>query len=235
MSVKAIFAAAFSLLVVTTIAFPTFPPAQALYETLKIPQSTTSIFGISTATILNGITNGFFWVLIGVAVYSLASLASKNDPFKMPVPPHLKTPPPISMPFDHRSNMLPPAITVRKPITLKKPIGEYKIETIEGIGTIRGALLRNMGIRTVDDLLKVGSTKRGRHRIAKEVGVTDKTLLKWIYRADLLRIRGIGRQYSGLLESAGVNTVKDLSMRKPNYLHQTLKTVNRERNLVKAS
>ncbi|HEX9260903.1 MAG TPA: DUF4332 domain-containing protein, partial [Candidatus Bathyarchaeia archaeon] len=59
------------------------------------------------------------------------------------------------------------------------------------------------------------------------------TLLKWIYRADLLRVKGVGRKYATLLESAGVNTVSDLSKRTPRYLSQTLKVVNRERNLVR--
>ena len=58
-------------------------------------------------------------------------------------------------------------------------------------------------------------------------------LLKWISRGDLLRVKGVGTQYSGLLEAAGVNSVADLSTRKPGYLHQTLKMVNAEKKLVR--
>ena len=114
-----------------------------------------------------------------------------------------------------------------------KSIEEYDVETIEGIGNIRGTLLKNMGISTAEDLLRVGSTKRGRRRISQEVGVAEETVYKWVCRADLLQVSGIGKQYSELLESAGVTTAKDLSMKDPNYLRQTLKLVNSERKLVR--
>lgn len=52
---------------------------------------------------------------------------------------------------------------------------------------------------------------------------------------DLLRVRGIGRKYAALLESAGVKTVTDLSRQDPRYLCQTLRIVNREKNLVRRS
>ena len=50
---------------------------------------------------------------------------------------------------------------------------------------------------------------------------------------DLLKVKGIGRKYSKLLGSAGVNTITDLSTKNPRYLSQALRAVNRERNLVR--
>jgi hypothetical protein len=58
-------------------------------------------------------------------------------------------------------------------------------------------------------------------------------MLTWVHRGDLLRISGVGKKYSSLLEAAGVNTVTDLSMKNPRLLCQTLRTVNREKNLVR--
>ncbi len=79
----------------------------------------------------------------------------------------------------------------------RAPIGaEVGLETFDGIGLVCGELLRNLGILTISDLLRVGATERGRRRLASEIGVTYSTLLKWIYREDLLRVRGIGRKYS---------------------------------------
>jgi hypothetical protein len=63
--------------------------------------------------------------------------------------------------------------------------------------------------------------------------VASGTLLKWVYRADFFRIRGIGTQYSALLESAGVNTVIDLSRRNPKNLYAKLREINRRKNLVR--
>jgi predicted flap endonuclease-1-like 5' DNA nuclease len=110
---------------------------------------------------------------------------------------------------------------------------DQAIETINGIGPVYGESLRKSGIKTVNDLVRVGATKRGRERLARKIGVTNETLIKWVYRGDLLRVNGIGKKYSTLLESAGVNTVTDLSSRNPRFLHQTLRTVNREKNLVR--
>jgi predicted flap endonuclease-1-like 5' DNA nuclease len=109
------------------------------------------------------------------------------------------------------------------------------LETFDGIGLVCGELLRNLGIDTVSDLLRVGATERGRRRLASEIGVTYSTLLKWIYREDLLRVRGIGRKYSALLASAGVNTATDLKKKNPDDLCQTLRALNRERHLVMRS
>jgi hypothetical protein len=58
-------------------------------------------------------------------------------------------------------------------------------------------------------------------------------LLKWVYRADFFRIRGIGTQYSALLESAGVHTVTALSRRDPKNLYAKLREINRKKNLVR--
>jgi predicted flap endonuclease-1-like 5' DNA nuclease len=231
--VGAAFGAVFLLVMVVTLVVPTFPPAALLLEFLKIPQGTISIGGIPEMTLIDSITNGFFWLAIGATIYGLFSLASKGDPLPpMPDAPQLKTPPPEPMPIDNRTNKIPPALTIRK-FGRRKPRTEYDIEMIEGIGPIRGALLRNLGVKTVDNLLKASDTKRGQQRLAKEAGVSDEMLQKWICRGDLLRIRGVGTQYSGLLESAGVNSVADLSTRNPSFLHQTLKIVNREKQLVR--
>jgi hypothetical protein len=52
-------------------------------------------------------------------------------------------------------------------------------------------------------------------------------------RGDLQRVRGIGKKYATLLESAGVHTVADLSKRNPRHLSQTLRDVNTGRNMVR--
>ena len=78
-----------------------------------------------------------------------------------------------------------------------------------------------------------GATKHERQHLADKIGVTYATLLKWVNRGDLLRVNGIGKKYSALLESAGVDTVIDLSTRNPSFLCQTFRTLNREKNLVR--
>jgi len=230
MLAKVVFAAVFLFLMGITIAVPSLSPAQLVYEYLKIPQTTISVWGLSVAIILDSLINSSLVVLIALTIYGITCFIIKPSQLPpMPVPPHLSIPPPEPMPVDTRPNTASPLIT-----TSKKPVEmEPDIETINGIGTKYSGSLRNVGIKTVNDLLRAGATKYGRQNLANKVGVTYATLLKWVHRADLLRINGVGKKYSALLESAGVGTIKDLSLRNPIYLYQELKIVNNEQKLVK--
>lgn len=234
MRAAAVFAIAFFVLMGATILVPFFPPAQMLLEYLNIQQTPFSIFGLSAASLLNGVLNGFFWVLVGAAIYGAASYAKRRNPLPpMPEAPILSTPPPEPMLVDPRTNKIPPSLTVSAAMEKEQCRKELDIEMIDGIGPICGGLLRNSGVNTVINLLKVCATERGRKHLANEIGVPQSMLLKWVYRGDLLRVRGVGRKYATLLESAGVNTVSDLSNRNPRHLFQTLRTVNREKRLVR--
>ena len=44
--------------------------------------------------------------------------------------------------------------------------------------------------------------------------------------ADLFRVKGIGGEYSELLEKSGVDTVKELRNRNPENLHAKMEAVN---------
>jgi predicted flap endonuclease-1-like 5' DNA nuclease len=109
---------------------------------------------------------------------------------------------------------------------------DLDVEVIEGVGPVCGGLLKNAGVKTVNDLLTAGSKEAGRRRLANDVGVSYLTLVKWVYQADLFRIKGVDAKYSALLESAGVNTVADLSEKDPALLSNVLRAVNMERKLV---
>ena len=63
-------------------------------------------------------------------------------------------------------------------------------------------------------------------------GFSEQTILEWVNRADLFRVRGIGSQYSDLLEAAGVDTVRELAVRKAESLLENLTKVNTEKNKV---
>ena len=82
------------------------------------------------------------------------------------------------------------------------------INEIEGIGPSHAEKLESHGIRTVEDLLKSGATPNGREELVKKTGISHHLILKWVDEADLFRVKGIGRQYTELLRSAGVDSVK---------------------------
>lgn len=106
------------------------------------------------------------------------------------------------------------------------------ITDIEGIGETIAAKLRAAGVRTTEALLEKGRTPKGRKALAEETGLSEHNILEWVNRADLYRVPGIGAQYSDLLEAAGVDTVRELSKRKPEALLAALMNVNAEKNKV---
>ena len=107
------------------------------------------------------------------------------------------------------------------------------IESIEGIGPKLGEALRIAGIKTVDDLLDAGATKQARSNLAEKTGISEVRVLKCVNMADLFRINGVASQYAELLESAGVDTVKELKHRNAENLAAKMAEVNEEKNLVR--
>jgi predicted flap endonuclease-1-like 5' DNA nuclease len=107
------------------------------------------------------------------------------------------------------------------------------IDAIEGIGPKYATKLRKAGIRTTEALLKRGGSRSGRKKVAAAGGFTETQILEWVNRADLMRVKGVGEEYSGLLEAAGVDTVKELRTRKASSLHAKLVEINTRKRLVR--
>ena len=108
----------------------------------------------------------------------------------------------------------------------------YKIIDVEGIGEVYGKKLVDAGINTVEELLEAGCKPAGRKALAEKTEISPKLILTWTNHADLMRINGIGPQFSELLEAAGVDTVKELKHRKAENLQPKLEEINAEKNLV---
>lgn len=107
-----------------------------------------------------------------------------------------------------------------------------KINEIEGIGPSYAEKLESVGMKNSDDLLESGKTPQGRKDIAEKTGISSKLILEWINLCDLIRIKGVGEEYSDLLEEAGVDTVVELSHRNAENLQKKMQEVNEEKNLV---
>ncbi len=107
-----------------------------------------------------------------------------------------------------------------------------RIIDIQGIGPAYAEKLGKAGIRTTEALLQEGCSPEGRKMIVTSTGISHDLVLRWVNMADLYRIKGIGSQYSELLEAAGVDTVVELSKRDAEHLNQKMAEVNQARNLV---
>ena len=109
----------------------------------------------------------------------------------------------------------------------------YKIEQIEGIGPKKAELFARGGIKTTDDLLDRCCDPKGRKSISSLTTISERDLLKFANLADLMRVSGIGEEYSELLEAAGVDTVKELRTRRADNLAAKLKEVNEQKKLTR--
>jgi predicted flap endonuclease-1-like 5' DNA nuclease len=108
-----------------------------------------------------------------------------------------------------------------------------KLETIEGIGPIYAEKLRAAGVHSVDALLRAGTTPEKRKALQERTGIGHEYILDWVNRADLMRVKGIGEEYSDLLEKAGVDTVVELARRNPDNLHAKMLKANVGKRLVR--
>jgi predicted flap endonuclease-1-like 5' DNA nuclease len=109
----------------------------------------------------------------------------------------------------------------------------YKLAKIEGIGESYSLKLKEVGFTHTSDLLEKGATPEGRQEIAEKSGLSEKLILRWINMADLFRIKGVGEEYSDLLEAAGVDTVVELAQRNAENLIVKLQEAQAEKNLVR--
>ena len=107
------------------------------------------------------------------------------------------------------------------------------IDAIEGIGVKYATQLRKLHIRTTESLLKAGATRKGRKELAAASGFSEHQILEWVNRADLFRVKGVGEEYSDLLEAAGVDTVKELRQRNASSLLAKMAEINEQKHLVR--
>lgn len=108
----------------------------------------------------------------------------------------------------------------------------YPITDIEGVAPAVAERLKKLRIRTTARLLEVAKSPRGRKTLAEKTGIEASRILKWANMADMMRIKGVGEEYSELLEAAGVDTVRELKYRNPKKLAETMAKTNKERKLV---
>ena len=103
---------------------------------------------------------------------------------------------------------------------------DYPIIEIEGIGPEYKEKLNELGINTTKDLIERARTPSKRERLAEESDISEKLILEWANLADLMRIKGVGEEWSDLLEEVGVDTVPELAQRNPNNLWEAIEDLD---------
>ncbi len=110
-------------------------------------------------------------------------------------------------------------------------MANYKVEEVEGIGPALGAKLNAAGVKTTEALLENCKTTKQRKELAEKTEISEKQILKFANMADLFRIKGIGSEFSELLEASGVDTVPELAQRKADNLTKKMEEINAEKKL----
>jgi predicted flap endonuclease-1-like 5' DNA nuclease len=127
--------------------------------------------------------------------------------------------------------------TSQGPKKSKEPVirrGRGKnIVDIEGVGPTNAEKLNSINIFTTSDMLESGATPQGRKEISDKTSISPKLILEWVNLSDLFRIKGVGEEYSDLLEEAGVDTVVELSRRNASNLHAKILEINETKKLVR--
>jgi len=100
-----------------------------------------------------------------------------------------------------------------------------RIEDVEGIGPVYAGKLEAAGVKSTDDLLERGAKPSGRHALEEATGIAHALILEWVNHVDLMRINGVGSEYSDLLEAAGVDSPAELARRNAANLATTIDEV----------
>ena len=132
---------------------------------------------------------------------------------------------------DHRSDPGPQSVRLKH--LFKLSIMTYPISEIDGLPSFAAAKLKSVGIRTTDKLLEAARTVKGRKALAAKTGISEQQLLEWANISDYMRIPGMGKAKVGLVRAAGVATIRELALRNPTRLAESMKEVNTRRKLVR--
>ncbi|MGQ9489371.1 MAG: DUF4332 domain-containing protein [Anaerolineae bacterium] len=106
------------------------------------------------------------------------------------------------------------------------------IDKLYGMTPDLGAKLKALSIKNNDDLLQFCKTPADIIELARITGAAPQEITRLVYRADLMRIRGIGDTYIKLLEEAGIESAADLAKHSPEDLRERLINLNYQRRLV---
>ena len=107
------------------------------------------------------------------------------------------------------------------------------IADLTGLGPSFAPRMKRVGIRTTEKLLEAAKSLKGRQKLAEKTEIDQKELLRVVNLIDRMRIKGVGQEYSELLEAVGVSTVKELRYRNPARLAQAMAEANVKRKLVR--
>ena len=105
------------------------------------------------------------------------------------------------------------------------------ISDLKGLQPEVKTKLESEGIGTTTQFLEHTRTQQQRTELAHKVGTTLVAIKELANRADLMRIPGVGGDFSNLLEETGVNSCRELQHRVPEKLHKALEAIHTDKKI----
>jgi hypothetical protein len=93
--------------------------------------------------------------------------------------------------------------------------------------------LPKVGVTSLDDLLSKTKERRERDELALRLLISREELIRWVERAQLAQLKGLGVENLRLLEGVGVYSVSALAMEDPRRLHQRMEEVYQGKQTLK--
>jgi predicted flap endonuclease-1-like 5' DNA nuclease len=100
------------------------------------------------------------------------------------------------------------------------------VRDIEGIGTVYARRLRRAGVRTVADLRDVDPDALG-----AEIKVSSTLVSEWADMSNLMRVEGIGPQYSEMLVKSGYRAIADVAVADPEQVLADVERTTKARQM----
>jgi predicted flap endonuclease-1-like 5' DNA nuclease len=98
---------------------------------------------------------------------------------------------------------------------------------IEGIGPKYGEKLKDAGYEKIEELIPL--SRKDLKELAEETGISFQLLDKWQEHADLMRIKGVGPEYSDALNQIGIDSVKEFAQRNPENTLKRIEELDKEK------
>ena len=119
--------------------------------------------------------------------------------------------------FTSNDDMSDLAARLREERIERKP---FPLREFRGVDKAEVALLAEVGIRNIDQMLNEGSTAEKREQISKSTGIPLFVILEYVKLSDLARIPGVKGIRARLYYDAGIDTVKKIAALEPDELRK---------------
>jgi uncharacterized membrane protein/predicted flap endonuclease-1-like 5' DNA nuclease len=101
-----------------------------------------------------------------------------------------------------------------------------------GLSSDQSDKLASVGVDKASTLLKQASTAKGRAALAAETGMDEAEIYTSVKKVDLMRVKGVGHKYAGLLVMSGIDSVAELAQRNAANLTAKMTEVNADAGAV---